>query len=139
MKKRVNPGDTGLLAIPKPGHAKQKRSRKVRYEIELPKDGIERFWDEELHHLRELCVTPDAMQARREEVFARSGARCEGCNGWIWLDRFHLHHWRGRGKGVKCDCFNCLQALCEECHRLCHEAGDLRKPFRRGGVHGGRE
>lgn len=133
MNKRVPAGDTSCLALPKPGHQKQKRVRKIRYETELPKDGIERYWDELRHHMVERCVTPDAMQGRREEVFARSGARCEACRAWIWLDGFHLHHWRGRGAGKKCDCFNCLQALCQECHRLCHDIGDLTQPFKREG------
>jgi hypothetical protein len=114
---------------------KQKRSRKIRYEAELPKDGIERYWDPLRHHMIELCVTADAMEQRRHEVYSRSGSRCEGCNAWIYYEgigAFHMHHWRGKGAGKKCDCFSCLQALCPECHELCHKAGDLSRPFKRG-------
>jgi hypothetical protein len=112
---------------------KVRKRKPARSEREVPADGIEKWWDELLRHMREKCVTKEAMQSRREEVFARTGAHCEACRAWIWLDTFHLHHISGRGANgsKRCDCMNCVQAICAECHRLIHDAGKLGEWFTR--------
>lgn len=109
---------------------------------EIPADGIDRFYDELLKHDREICLTPEAMQARREELFARSGGHCEGCNFPIGIDTMELHHKFGRGAGKRCDCMACIQGLCKNatltdgsmrpgCHHEAHRIGKLTGDFKR--------
>lgn len=126
--------------------AKAKRERRAAKKIGLaerpqPADGIER---KELTdgHTRERCVTPESMQVRREELYARTGSRCEGCRCVIYLESFHFHHFKGRGRG-RCDCMECVQALCPDvrlldgtmrlgCHALQHHAVDESGRFDSG-------
>lgn len=100
------------------------------YQAEIPADGIERRILSD-GHKRERCLTPEARQERREELYAWSGSKCEGCGVVIYLDTFHLHHFKGRGRG-RCDCMECIQALCPDvlladsktrfgCHTLQHQ------------------
>lgn len=109
------------------------RAAKLVAKREVPVDGIAR---KEMTdgHSRERCITPDAMQMRREELYARTGSRCEGCRCVIYLESFHFHHFKGRGRG-RCDCLECVQALCPDvrlldgtmrlgCHTLQHHCVD---------------
>ena len=47
-----------------------RRAAKGLPQREVPADGIERKWMPD-GHLRERCLTPEAKQARREELYAR--------------------------------------------------------------------
>jgi hypothetical protein len=112
----------------------------------LPADGIDRFTDLVTGHKREICLTPEAMEGRRLELYARCGGHCEGCRislTYEGVNGFHLHHVRGRGAGKRCDCMACIQALCKDmpmqdgtirpgCHTKVHERGVLGEPYRRG-------
>ena len=109
----------------------------------LPVDGMERFWDQLREHTREICITAEAMESRRQELWARSGGRCEGCRMPVQYDGlrgFHLHHIFGKGAGKRCDCLECIQALCRNtfmtdgtirpgCHTKVHRIGILDGPY----------
>lgn len=108
----------------------------------LPADGIQRWPADENGHARELCVTPEAQEARRLELWARCGGHCEGCRfgiSYTGVGGFHLHHIHGRGRG-QCDCMSCIQALCKDagmldgtqrpgCHHMQHEPIDEQGKF----------
>lgn len=122
----------------------------------LPADGIQRWPADENGHVRELCITPEAQEARRWELWCRMGGHCEGCTFSVkyeGLGAFHLHHIHGRGRG-QCDCMKCIQGLCRNtlmqdnserpgCHTMAHVPIDeegkfqpersvrLGKPFQR--------
>jgi hypothetical protein len=108
----------------------------------LPADGIQKWPPDANGHVRELCVTPEAMEARRWELWCRCGGQCEGCNftlTYSGVAGFHLHHIHGRGRG-QCDCMKCIQALCKDapmldgsmrpgCHTMQHNAIDTEGKF----------
>jgi hypothetical protein len=121
-------------------------------EPEMPKDGMRRFTKG--GHDFEVPVTPEAKEARMDELYARSGSHCEGCGATIYRTTFHPHHWQGRKLGKNCWCMSCLQALCGDvplvdgttrygCHSMAHKNIDgdgkfnpqrvirLDKPFAR--------
>lgn len=140
---------TTFFKQPKVSKGLLKRRRKARHKADAlpakyqervaPEGGIERKVMQD-GHVRERCLTPEAMQERREELYARSGSHCEGCMVvTIYLDSYHLHHFRGRGRG-RCDCMACIQALCPDaaltdstirygCHTLAHQAIDIQGKF----------
>lgn len=134
-------------------YAEERAALRPEFDPALSKDGIERFFDPLRNHMREICRTPEAMGLRREELYARSGGECEGCKFGIGVDRFHLHHIFGRGAGKRCDCLDCIQALCNDalmqdgswrfgCHHKVHASGKLDGRYERdsddevGGRHG---
>lgn len=108
----------------------------------LPADGIQRWPEDENGHVRELCVTPEAMEARRWELWCRCSGQCEGCRFTLkyeGIGAFNLHHIHGRGRG-QCDCMNCIQALCIDapmldgsmrpgCHSMAHTTIDGEGKF----------
>jgi hypothetical protein len=108
----------------------EKKQMPVRtYEPLVPAEGIKK-WTDEAGHERWKVIDAHEWEAIRETVKARAADKCEGCGTDIGeFDDFHLHHWRGRGGGKRCDCPSHLQLLCQECHDLCHRIGNLRERF----------
>ncbi len=144
-----------LKPLAKPARdSKRKRGqrRRERQRVkprEMPEGGIVRRKSLRMDHEREVCATEEARGRRREEIYSRSGGKCEGCKIEIDPEAFHWHHVRGRGMGggKRCDCTRsqCSQALCEDrllsdgskrkgCHTLVHEVGRLQKWFERAAL-----
>jgi hypothetical protein len=126
-------------------YAPERAALRPEFDPAAPKDGIDRFIDLVTDHAREICLTPEAMEERRMELYARSGGHCEGCRislTYEGINGFHLHHVKGRGAGKRCDCMECIQALCKDmpmqdgtirpgCHTKVHAIGVLGKPYER--------
>lgn len=142
MKKRVPQLDTTGFKFAK--NPKVKRGKRTPSpDADKPQVPIELEWDELLKHMRWRVVDSEAWDEIRLAVFARCGGKCEGCGANVYYSTLHLHHWRGRGKGERCDCPDHLQALCPDqflednttrhgCHTLVHKGGNLRERFARG-------
>jgi hypothetical protein len=62
----------------------------------------------------------------------RAHGICEGGCGTSLLLGAHRHHFKGRGRGGRCDCDRHIQILCVRCHENAHK-GRLGKPYRSTG------
>jgi hypothetical protein len=100
------------LAIPRP--SEMTVTRKSRYV-----DG---------HEAVELDMAGEKAQRIR---LARDRAHgiCEGGCGTSLMLGAHRHHWKGRGRGERCDCDWHIQILCVRCHDNAHR-GRLGAPYR---------
>lgn len=129
---------TKASQLKRPRYKREKRVPRI-----VPVDGIERKPPKNGEgHTRIIPVTPEAKGLIYDDLFARSGGKCmaKGCRAVIYRDTFHPHHFKGRTRGRKCWCLECLQALCPTvrlqdgtlrigCHDLTHLTIDEQGKF----------
>lgn len=107
---------------------------------ELPENGIRFRRSKATGEMQEFCVTPEAMRARRLEIWMSAKGNCELCAhslGDPEESPWHWHHKKFRSQGGD-DSLGNAQALCIRCHDLLHRPkaivrdGGLGAPFTRG-------
>lgn len=71
------------------------------------------YWTNDGHEF----LFGEDVRERRQQLYQKTGGRCEKCDWFTGWAAGHMHHKQG-GLVGRCTCMHNLEWLCAECHLL---------------------